>query len=140
MFPNHWARPVRGAGGVLVPEDAWVERPNAWAVLHSRYTAAVASVAAFGPDRWNEASERVWLRFEWVALIPKACGCQDKSEKLDTLLSRIDLATAESAERSAFELHNWVSVNHVDPPKPTIDWGEYRRLYPISPMMREAVL
>jgi len=87
--------------------------------------------AAFGPDVWNESSERVWLRSEWVTLIPKACGCQDKSEKLEALLSRIDLTTAESAERSAFELHNWVSVNHVDPPKPTIDWDEYRGIYPL---------
>jgi len=88
--------------------------------------------AAFGPDVWNESSERVWLRSEWVTLIPKACGCQDKSEKLEALLTRIDLTTAESAERSAFELHNWVSANHVEPPKPTIDWVEYRRLYPVG--------
>lgn len=139
MFPSDWARPVRGVGGVLMPEDTWVERPNAWGVLHSRYTAAVASVALVGPSVWNESDERVWLRSEWVGLIPKACGCHDKSEKLDVLLTRIDLTTAESAEMSAFELHNWVSVNHVDPPKSAIDWAEYRRLYPISPIIREAV-
>jgi hypothetical protein len=121
VFPKDWPRPIRGAGGVKLPESTWVERPNAWLVLHTRYAAAVAS------GKWDPTEEHDWLFTEFVKLVPTECGCQATAADE---LAKIDLTTAATAERSAFDLHNFVSVNRVEPPKPTISWQEYLQLYP----------
>ena len=121
MFPKDWPRPIRGASGIELAETTWIEKPNPWAVLHSRFTAAVAA------QQWNEATERQWLFAEFVKLVPTDCNCQDNAA---AELAKIDLSTAATAERSAFELHNFVSVNRVEPPKAAISWDDYLRLYP----------
>lgn len=121
MFPKDWLRPIRGDGGIELSEATWVEKLNAWVVLHGRYAAAVAS------NRWNEATERDWLFVEFVKLIPAECGCQSN---VDAELAKIDLTTAATAERTAFELHNFISSNRVVPPKPEFSWAKYLELYP----------
>jgi hypothetical protein len=121
VFPKDWPRPIRGAGGTELPESTWVEKPNAWTVLHSRFAAAVAA------NQWDEATERDWLFVEFVELVPALCGCQ---ATVENDLAKIDLSSALTAERSAFELHNFVSSNRVSPPKPEISWADYLQLYP----------
>lgn len=120
-FPKDWLRPIRGAGGIPIPESTWTEKLNPWGVLHSRYAAAVAS------NRWNEATERDWLFVEFRKLIPAECGCQTNAV---AELGKIDLTTAATAERTAFELHNFISSNRVSPPKPEFSWDDYLKVYP----------
>lgn len=107
--------------GIVASPNVRFVNENAWEVLHARYASAVVS------GEWQESLETNWLFVEFVKLIPVSCGCQ---ENAFADLAAIDLTTAESAERTAFDLHNFISSERVSPPKKTISWDEYLQLYP----------
>ena len=95
-------------------------QPNAWHIIHTRYAAAISL------EQWNEATERDWLNTEFPKLIPASCGCADAWKPL---ADQLDLSNAEAAFQSAWNAHNVVSTQHVQPPLPTITYAQCRAMY-----------
>lgn len=76
MFPSDWPRPIRGTGGVEVPESIWPDNPR-WVRLvrmlrkpeDSGVGDTVARIAArFGGERFKQ----------WSAKLRIPCGCTDR--------------------------------------------------------------
>ena len=99
--------------------------PNAWHVLHSRYSSAIES------NEWSETVERHWLDNEFSKLVP----CHSCGSKWVNLSTTIDLSTAERAFWWSWKAHNIVSTEHVQPAKPTITYEQCRALYLQQPSM-----
>lgn len=94
-------------------------RYNAWHTLHTRYANATRS------DQWHKQTEQQWLDFDFAKLIP--CGsCGNKWLEIRPLM---DLSTPEAAFRSAWQLHNRVSQQHLSPPKQAITYEHCRAIY-----------
>lgn len=94
-------------------------RYNGWHALHTRYANAIKT------DEWDKATEQNWLTVDFAKLIP--CGtCGNKWLQISSLM---DLSTPESAFRSAWQLHNRVSQQHVSPTHEAIPYEHCRAIY-----------
>jgi len=93
---------------------------NPWTIIHRHLGEAIGKP-------WDAKQEQRWYKREWIPTIPNN-GCECKSHwRAITRKMPIDWNSAESAFKSLWELHNYVSEHHAN--KPTITLEQAKLMY-----------
>ena len=126
-FPQSWKRPIRC--NHKHPGRDWSQRsePSVEPLIHSHWTL----LHQYPVERWNdwEAQAAVSWFVSWRSRIPNY-GCDYRKNFSAYLQSNPPaFASADSFFQWTVEAHNFVSLNHVQPPKPTLSLVEARQVY-----------